>query len=120
MFAAITSSVSAVTIFTLFAKCNAFASVVAIRSPVKLPGPMEICTCSICSGFLPKRFRMPPMAGKISALCLSGAEKVVSSSIFLPMAIATEPILLDVSRAKIRVFCVIIKFFCCLKVLLCL
>ena len=51
------------------------------------------------------------MAGKISALCLRGAEKVVSSRIFLPMAIATEPILLDVSTAKIRGFWFIITFF---------
>lgn len=44
------------------------------------------------------------MAGKISALCLMGAEKVVSASIFSPNATATEPILLEVSTAKTKGF----------------
>ena len=42
------------------------------------------------------------MAGRISVLCLIGAEKVVSARIFSPRAIATEPIRLDVSIAKTR------------------
>jgi hypothetical protein len=50
-------------------------------------------------------------AGKISALCLMGAEKVASARIFSPSAIATEPILLDVSTAKTRGFWVIFFVF---------
>jgi len=42
------------------------------------------------------------MAGKSSALCLIGPEKAVSASIRSPIAIATEPILLDVSTANIK------------------
>ena len=44
------------------------------------------------------------MAGKSSALCLIGPEKAVSASIRSPIAIATEPILLDVSTANIKGF----------------
>ena len=44
------------------------------------------------------------MAGRISALCLMGAEKAVSASIFSPSATATEPILLEVSTAKTKGF----------------
>lgn len=44
------------------------------------------------------------MAGKSSALCLIGPEKAVSASIRSPSAIATEPILLDVSTANIKGF----------------
>ncbi len=40
--AAITSSVSTVTIFADLAKCIAFANVTAILRPVKLPGPTDI------------------------------------------------------------------------------
>lgn len=47
------------------------------------------------------------MAGKISALCLIGVEKVVSARSFSPSAIATEPIRLDVSTANISGFGVI-------------
>ena len=42
------------------------------------------------------------MASNISALCLMGAEKVVSASNFPPSASATEPILLAVSSANMR------------------
>lgn len=48
------------------------------------------------------------MAGKISALCLMGAVKVVSASIFSPSATATEPILLEVSTANTKGFRAII------------
>ena len=51
------------------------------------------------------------MAGKISALCLMGAEKSLSARIFPPRAIAAEPILLEVSIAKTRGFCFIFRFF---------
>ena len=89
-----------------------------MRRPVKLPGPTEMWTCSIWSGFLLKRCRMSLMAGKISALCLIGAEKVVSARIFSPRAIATEPILLDVSTAKTRgswfIFC-FFEYLCFVK-----
>jgi hypothetical protein len=54
---------------------------------------------------------MSLIAGKISALCLIGAEKKVSARIFLPKAIATEPILLEVSTAKMRYLGFIIYFF---------
>ena len=40
--AAITSSVSTGTILAALAKCIVFAKVVAMRRPVKLPGPIEI------------------------------------------------------------------------------
>ena len=42
------------------------------------------------------------MAGNISALCLIGPEKLDWASRFLPLASATEPILLDVSSANMR------------------
>ena len=41
VFAAMTSMVFTATILALFARWNIFAMVTAIRSPVKLPGPME-------------------------------------------------------------------------------
>jgi len=44
------------------------------------------------------------MAGKVSGLCRRGPEKVASASKFSPQAIATEPILLEVSRAKMKGF----------------
>ena len=47
------------------------------------------------------------MAGKSSALCLIGPEKADSASICSPSAIATEPILLDVSTANVKGFCAI-------------
>ena len=50
------------------------------------------------------------MAGKSSALCLIGPEKATSASIRSPSAIATEPILLDVSTANIKGFCAICFF----------
>jgi len=40
------------------------------------------------------------MAGKISALCLIGAENEVSASTSAPRDMATEPILLEVSIAN--------------------
>lgn len=42
------------------------------------------------------------MAGKSSALCLAGPANKLSASNFSPSAIATEPILLDVSTANIK------------------
>ena len=54
------------------------------------------------------------MAGKTSELCLIGPEKVVSASIRRPVAIATEPILPDVSTANIKGFCAIIFLNCCI------
>ncbi len=45
------------------------------------------------------------MAGKISALCLNGAEKAVSASMRSPIAIATEPIRPDVSTDNIKGSC---------------
>jgi len=44
------------------------------------------------------------MAGKVSGLCRRGPEKAASASKFSPQAIATEPILLEVSRAKMKDF----------------
>jgi len=42
------------------------------------------------------------MDGKSSALCLLGPANLVSASKFSPSAIATEPVLLEVSTANIR------------------
>lgn len=47
------------------------------------------------------------MAGNISALCLMGAENVVSERSSSPSAMATEPIRLEVSTANISGFSVI-------------
>jgi len=51
------------------------------------------------------------MAPNISALCLIGAEKVVSASNFGPRASATEPILLAVSSANMSGWVVIFLVF---------
>jgi len=42
------------------------------------------------------------MEGKSSVLCLAGPENAVSASILSPIAIATEPVRLEVSTAKIN------------------
>ena len=42
------------------------------------------------------------MEGKSSVLCLAGPENAVSASILSPIAIATEPVRLEVSMAKIN------------------
>ena len=44
-------------------------------------------------------------AGKISALCFIGAEKVFYARSFSPSAIATEPFRPEVSTASIKGFC---------------
>lgn len=61
-------------------------------------------------------FRLEPssrvqIAGKISELCLIGPEKLTSPSIFSPTAIATEPILPEVSTDNVKGFCTIFLFF---------
>jgi len=56
--------------------------------------------CS-CFGFRSKRSISAVMAPNISALCRMGAVKVVCARSFGPRASATEPILLDVSSARI-------------------
>ena len=56
---------------------------------------------SICAGFRPNRCINSAIASKISALCRIGAENVVCARISGPMARTTDPILLDVSIARI-------------------
>ena len=65
-------------------------------------------------GFRSKWFRRLKIAGKTSELCLIGPVKAVSASIHRPVAIATEPILPDVSTANIKGFCAIIFLNCCI------
>src|SRR3972149_8820684 len=76
--------------------------------------------------FRPIWSRRVRMAGKSSALCFIWPEKVSSAFSCGPVAIATEPALLEVSTANIKDFFIIIVIFSydfliikiCLKVVL--
>ena len=60
--------------------------------------------CSICLGLRAMFLSRAETAEKISALCLIGPEKAASESICSPSAIATEPVLPEVSTANIKGF----------------